>query len=220
MIKQGAVILFSGGIDATVVLAELRAQNIPCYTLCFDYGQRSRAEIIAAEKLADYYGATHRLIKLPLGFLSNSALINKDLNVSTSINTGISQNYVPARNLIFFSIAIAWAEVLKINDIYYGANADDFRAYPDCRDDFLKAFEQAVNLGTKTGVDGQTIKLHAPLIKLSKAEIIEKGQALGVDFSMTTSCYQPNNNGSPCEVCESCLIRLEAFSACDPLGVA
>ncbi len=211
-----AVVLLSGGIDSTTTLAIARDQGLDCYALSFDYGQRHRVELEAAAKVANALGVIdHRVVKIDLRAFGRSALTD-DIDVPKDrppevINEGIPVTYVPARNTIFLSFALAYAEVLGAIDIFIGVNAIDYSGYPDCRPQYIKAFETMSNLATKMGVEGQRLTIHAPLIDLTKAQIIERGIDLGVDYSLTFSCYDPETDDRPCGHCDSCLLRAEGF---------
>jgi 7-cyano-7-deazaguanine synthase len=214
--EKKAVILVSGGLDSATVLAMARSQGYDCYTLGFDYGQRTRAELLAAQKLSAQLGAVeHKVVKLDLSTIGGSALTDQNIAVPDHQDNakGIPVTYVPARNTIFLSIALGWAEVLGANDIFIGVNAVDYSGYPDCRPDYIAAFEQMANLATRAGVEGKIISIKTPLIKLSKAQIIRQGVALGVDYSQTVSCYQANDEGQACGKCDSCYLRREGFAA-------
>src|SRR5213079_2856363 len=210
-----AVILLSGGIDSTTTLAIAIAEGYEAYALSFDYGQRHQIEIEAARRNADSLGAKeHRVAKIDLRVFGGSALTD-DLKVpkqrsESEIAHGIPITYVPARNSIFLAYALAWAEVIPANDVFLGVNAIDYSGYPDCRPEFIEAFENLANVGTKAGVEGRRFRIHTPLIKLSKAEIIRKAVELGVDFSLTHSCYDPTPRLA-CGECDSCLLRLKGF---------
>jgi 7-cyano-7-deazaguanine synthase len=211
-----AVVLLSGGIDSTTTLAIAIAKGYEAYALSFDYGQRHRTEMEAARRLADSLGAKeHRVAKIDLRVFGGSALTD-DIDVpkqrsETEIAHGIPITYVPARNTIFLAYALAWAEVIGAADIFLGVNAIDYSGYPDCRPKFIEAFETLANLGTKAGVEGRRFQIHTPLIKFSKADIIRKAVELGVDLSLTHSCYDPSPEGLGCGECDSCLLRLKAF---------
>jgi 7-cyano-7-deazaguanine synthase len=211
-----AVVLFSGGIDSTTTLAIAIAEGYEVYALSFDYGQRHQIETEAARRIADSLGAKeHRVAKIDLCIFGGSALTD-DIDVpkqrsETEIARGIPVTYVPARNTIFLAYALAWAEVIAANDIFLGVNAIDYSGYPDCRPEFIEAFENLANLGTKAGVEGRRFQIHAPLIKFSKVEIIRKAIELGVDLSLTHSCYDPSPKGFACGECDSCLLRLKGF---------
>ncbi|MGB1373255.1 MAG: 7-cyano-7-deazaguanine synthase QueC [Aequoribacter sp.] len=209
-----AVILVSGGLDSATVLAMAHAQGFECYTLSFDYGQRHRAELIAAERIsAAYPDVTHKVVTLNLDSIGGSALTDIDIAVPESPTEGIPVTYVPARNTIFLSIALGWAEVLGALDIFIGVNAVDYSGYPDCRPQFISAYESLANVATKAGVEGNHLRIQAPLSNLSKAEIIQQGSQLGVDYSATVSCYQADNQGRACGLCDSCRLRKEGFES-------
>ena len=211
-----AVVLLSGGIDSTATLAIAIAEGHEAYALSFDYGQRHQIEIEAARRVAYSLGAKeHRIAKIDLRVFGGSALTDAigvpKQRSETEIAYGIPITYVPARNTIFLAYALAWAEVLSANDIFLGVNAIDYSGYPDCRTEFIAAFEKMANLGTKAGVEGRCFQIHTPLIKFSKAEIIRKAVELGVDLSLTHSCYDPTSEGLACGECDSCLLRLKGF---------
>ncbi len=209
-----AVVLLSGGLDSATTLAMARAAGYECYALSFDYGQRHRCELKASDAVADYLGAVeHRTVTLDLRQFGGSALTDDAIAVPDSGGEGIPVTYVPARNTVFLSLALAWAEVLGAHDIFIGVNAVDYSGYPDCRPEFIAAFEQMANLATKAGVEGERFTIHAPLIELSKAEIIHRGTVLGVDYGMTVSCYNPSDEGLACGRCDSCRLRAEGFAA-------
>jgi 7-cyano-7-deazaguanine synthase len=212
-----AVCLLSGGLDSATCLAFARREGFECYALSFDYGQRHRVELEAARSVAKTLGAAdHRTAKIDLRVFGHSALTD-DIEVpkgrdEAQMGAGIPVTYVPARNTIFLSFALAWAEVLQANDIYIGVNALDYSGYPDCRPEFIHAFEHMANLATKTGVEGTTkIVIRTPLIALSKADIVRLGSELGVPFGLTHSCYDPDPAGRPCGACDSCLLRAKGF---------
>lgn len=210
-----AVVLLSGGLDSATCLAVARSRGFDCYCLSFDYGQRHRAELEAAGRVATAHGAAeHRVLKLDLAQFGGSALTDTTIAVpTTGVQPGIPVTYVPARNTIMLSLALAWAEVLVSRDIFVGVNAVDYSGYPDCRPEYIAAFERMANLATKAGVEGAKLTVHAPLIDLSKADIIRTGDALGVDYSLTVSCYQADAGGRACGVCDSCRLRQEGFAA-------
>lgn len=210
-----AIVLLSGGLDSATCLAIARSQGFDCYCLSFNYGQRHRAELLAAARVVKSLGAVeHRVIDFGLAQFGGSALTDASIAVPTSgVQTGIPVTYVPARNTIMLSLALAWAEVLGSHNIFVGVNAVDYSGYPDCRPEFIAAFETLANLATKAGVEGQKLQVHAPLIDLSKAEIIRTGHALGVDYGLTVSCYQADELGLACGVCDSCRLRAEGFTA-------
>jgi 7-cyano-7-deazaguanine synthase len=211
--QKKAIILLSGGLDSITVLALAKQQGYECYALSFDYGQRHSAELVAASRIAFEYQVTdHKLIKLGLGSIGGSALTDEHIAVPKTPQSGIPVTYVPARNTIFLSLALGWAEVLHIQDIFIGVNAVDYSGYPDCRPGFIKAFQQLANLATKSSVEGDAFTIHTPLIALTKAEIIKQGIALGVDYRLTVSCYSADINGHACGVCDACRIRKAGFA--------
>jgi 7-cyano-7-deazaguanine synthase len=211
-----AVVLLSGGIDSTTTLALAIADGYETYALSFDYGQRHQIETEAARRVTNSLGAKeHRIAKIDLRVFGGSALTD-DFDVpkqraEKEISSGIPITYVPARNTIFLTYALAWAEVIPANDIFIGVNAIDYSGYPDCRPEFIEAFETLANVGTKAGVEGRRFRIHTPLIKFSKAEIIRKAVELGVDLALTHSCYDPTPEGLACGECDSCLLRLKGF---------
>jgi 7-cyano-7-deazaguanine synthase len=215
--KKRAIILLSGGIDSATTLAIARQQGFAVYALSFDYDQRHRIELKAAGRIVESLGANeHRVIKVDKSLLKSSALTD-DIAVPKSrsanqMSQQIPPTYVPARNTIFLAYALAWAEVIGAHDIFIGVNAIDYSGYPDCRPEFIRAFEQMANLATKAGVEGARLTIHAPLIKLTKSEIISKGNSLGLDLSLTHSCYDPTPDGRACGHCDSCLLRLKGFA--------
>ena len=215
MIRQRAVVLLSGGLDSATVLAMASNQGHDCYCLSVDYGQRHVAELAAASCVAAALGAIeHRVIHLDINQFGGSALTDRNIEVPVDgLHTGIPVTYVPARNTIMLSLALAWAEVLGCRRVFVGVNAVDYSGYPDCRPEFIRAFEVMANLATKAGVEGNTLHIHAPLIDLSKAEIIRTGHLLGVDYGLTVSCYQADDQGRACGFCDSCRLRREGFSA-------
>lgn len=210
-----AVVLLSGGLDSATVLAMARAAGYECHCLSIDYGQRHRAELAAASRVAQALGAReHRVMQLDLAQFGGSALTDRAISVPTAGPTpGIPVTYVPARNTILLSLSLAWAEVLQARDIFFGANAVDYSGYPDCRPEFMRAFETMANLATKAAVEGARLTLHTPIIGLSKAGIIRRGEALGVDYSLTVSCYQADAAGRACGACDSCRLRRGGFEA-------
>jgi 7-cyano-7-deazaguanine synthase len=211
---KNAVVLLSGGMDSATVLAIARAQGFVCYALSVDYGQRHYAELAAAQRVARTLSAhEHRVVKIDLTGFGGSALTDNNIAVPLQPTNGIPLTYVPARNTIMLSLALAWAEVLHAQDIFIGVNAVDYSGYPDCRPAFIEAFEGMANLATKASVEGHPLTVHAPLLNLSKAEIILQGLALGVDFAQTVSCYQADESGRACGVCDSCRLRSAGFSA-------
>lgn len=209
------MVLLSGGLDSATVLAMARAQGFDAYCLSLDYGQRHRAELVAAERVAQALGAAgHRTISLDLRAFGGSALTDSAIAVPTGgVAEGIPVTYVPARNTIMLSLSLAWAEVLGANAIFCGVNAVDYSGYPDCRPEYIRAFEAMANLATKAAVEGAKLTVHAPLIDLSKAGIIRAGTQLGVDYALTVSCYQADDDGRACGVCDSCRLRREGFAA-------
>jgi 7-cyano-7-deazaguanine synthase len=221
-----AVCLLSGGLDSTTCLAFALREGWDCYAISFDYGQRHHAELAAASRVATALGATrHIVVKVDLRQFGGSALtaeidVPKDRNAA-DMGHGIPITYVPARNTVFLSLSLAWAEVLEASAIFLGVNAIDYSGYPDCRPEYIEAFEKMANLATRTGVEGHTIlKIHTPLIHLSKAEIVRLGRSLNVDFSLTHSCYDPLPDGHPCGACDSCILRAKGFELAgvpDPL---
>ena len=215
--SKKAVILVSGGLDSTTVVAMAMSQGYDCYTLSFDYGQRHRSELVAAQQVSDLMTVhIHKVVKLDLGTIGGSALTDSSIDVPEYETAGIPVTYVPARNTVFLSIALGWAEVLGANDIFLGINAVDYSGYPDCRPDYISAFEAMANLSTKAGVEGNKLSIHAPLIDMTKGEIIQVGLSLGVDYSHTVSCYQASEEGLACGRCDSCGLRSRGF---DEAGV-
>jgi 7-cyano-7-deazaguanine synthase len=207
-----AVVLLSGGLDSATVLAYALQQDFECYCLSLDYHQRHIAELDAAKNVATVMGAVlHKTVQLDLSLFGGSALTDANIAVPVTETTGIPVTYVPARNTIMLSLALAWAEVLQSQDIFIGVNALDYSGYPDCRGEYVKAFQDMANLATKSAVEGQTIAIHAPLIDLTKAQIVSLGKGLGVDYAMTVSCYQADSNGEACGLCDSCRLRREGF---------
>lgn len=207
-----AVVLVSGGLDSTTVLAMAKQQGFECYTLSFDYGQRHRAELKAAERVSKQMGVSdHRVANIDLTLFGGSALTDDAIAVPEEEGEGIPITYVPARNTIFLSFALAWAEVLGANDIFIGVNAVDYSGYPDCRPEYIESFENMANLATKVGVEGKRLTIQTPLIDLTKAQIIQAGLDLGVDYSQTISCYQADSEGLACGVCDSCRLRKQGF---------
>lgn len=209
-----AVVLLSGGLDSATCLAIAKAQGFAPYCLSFDYGQRHSAELDAARRVAAAHGAAeHRILKLDLGQFGGSALTDTTIAVPTEgVQPGIPVTYVPARNTIMLSFALAWAEVLGAKDIFVGVNAVDYSGYPDCRPEYIAAFQHMARLATKAGVEGEAMTIHTPLIDLSKAQIIQEGHALGVDYGLTVSCYQANLAGEACGRCDSCRLRQAGFT--------
>ncbi len=207
-----AVILLSGGLDSATALAMAKGQGYECYALSFNYGQRHAAELKAAAKVVNAFSVIeHKTIDLDLTQIRGSALTDNNIDVPESATDGIPVTYVPARNTIFLSYALAWAEVLEINNIFIGVNAVDYSGYPDCRPEYIQAFERMANLATKSGVEGTKLTIHTPLIDFSKADIIQQGSKLNVDYALTISCYQVDEDGGACGVCDSCRFRKEGF---------
>lgn len=208
-----AVILLSGGMDSATVLAIARNDGYECHALSLDYGQRHRAELAAATRIAQSMGAiAHRIVRLDLTVFGGSALTDPRIALPVEgIKDGIPITYVPARNTIMLSLALAWAEVLAARHIFFGANAVDYSGYPDCRPEYVSAFESLANLATKAAVEGNSITVHAPIIALSKADIVRRGMALGVDYALTISCYQATDDGRACRQCDSCRLRRAGF---------
>lgn len=210
--KGNAVVLLSGGLDSATCLAIAQAQGYECYALSFDYGQRSLSELVAAKRVVEAgLVAEHKIITLEMGQLGGSALTDTNIDVPEDEAEGIPVTYVPARNTVFLSYALAWAEVLKARAIYIGVNALDYSGYPDCRPEYIAAFQRVINLATKIGVEGTEISLQTPLIDLSKAEIIKSGLRLGVNYANTVSCYQASDAGEACGKCDSCRLRKKGF---------
>ncbi len=209
-----AVCLLSGGLDSATCLAIARREGYECYALTFDYGQRHRIELDASARVARSLGAArHRIVSIDLRQFGGSALTADIAVPKQGVSPGIPVTYVPARNTVFLSLALAWAEVLGASDIFVGVNAIDYSGYPDCRPEFIEAFQRMANLATKAGVDGRTrIHIHTPLIQLSKCAIIKLGVEVGVDFSLTHSCYDPDENGRACGLCDSCRLRRQGFA--------
>jgi 7-cyano-7-deazaguanine synthase len=214
MTDKKAVILLSGGLDSATVLAMALAEGYACYTMSFDYGQRHRAELQAAERVACQLGALdHKVVGIDLNGIGGSALTDNSIAVPEEPGDGIPVTYVPARNTLFLSLALGWAEVLQARDIFIGVNSVDYSGYPDCRPEFIEAFERLANLATKAGVEGEGFRIQAPLQYLSKGQIIAAGVARGVDFALTVSCYQADADGRACGRCDSCRLRAEGFHA-------
>lgn len=209
-----SVVLLSGGLDSATALAVAIARGDECHTLAFDYGQRHRSELAAARRVSGALRATgHRELRVDLGDLGGSALTDRRIAVPESSGTGIPVTYVPARNTVFLSLGLAYAEVLDADKIVIGVNAVDYAGYPDCRPEYVAAFEALARLGTKRGVEGGALTIDSPLVTFSKADIIRRGLELGVDYSTTVSCYQPDEQGRACGRCESCRLRREGFAA-------
>lgn len=211
--EKRAVVLLSGGLDSATALAMARAQGFACYVLSFDYGQRSVTELNAARAIATQLGAVeHRVLRLSLEDFGGSALTDNSIDVPEGECEGVPVTYVPARNTVFLSLALGWAEVLDADAIFIGVNAVDYSGYPDCRPEFIQAFETMANLATRRGVEGDPISIETPLMHLTKADIIEQGTALGIDYALTVSCYQADDEGRACGRCDSCRLRAKGFS--------
>lgn len=215
VVGNGAIVLLSGGLDSATVLADAIERGYQVYALSFDYGQRHCSELNAARQLAQNSSVIeHRVMDInALGTLGGSALTDKTIPVPEQGGAGIPVTYVPARNTVFLSYALAWAEVLRVNNVFIGVNAVDYSGYPDCRPEFIQAFSDMANLATKAAIEGQSFRLHTPLIDMSKAEIICRGSELGVDYSLTVSCYQADAEGRACGHCDACRLRVQGFTA-------
>ena len=213
--NKPAIVLLSGGLDSATCLAIARHQGFDCYALAFDYGQRHKVELEASQRVAHALGAkAHRIVSLDLTQFGGSALTDNSIDVPTDgVQEGIPVTYVPARNTIMLSLSLAWAEVLGAQDIFVGVNAVDYSGYPDCRPAYIQAFENMANLATKAQVEGAKLTIHAPLMHQSKADIIQQGHQLGVDYALTVSCYQADTEGRACGVCDSCRLRQAGFEA-------
>ena len=212
--KPKAVILLSGGLDSITALALARKQGFECHALSFDYGQRHNAELVAARRIAAHYSLIeHRVMQLGLGSIGGSALTDESIDVPQEAAEGIPVTYVPARNTVFLALALGWAEVLEAHDIFVGVNAVDYSGYPDCRPEYIEAFQAMANLATRAGVEGAAIRINAPLIQMSKAYIVRMGTEFGVDYSMTVSCYSADSEGRGCRSCHACRLRSEGFQS-------
>jgi 7-cyano-7-deazaguanine synthase len=212
--RRPAVVLLSGGLDSATTLAIAHRQGFACHAVSFDYGQRHRTELDAAARVAESLGAVeHRVMVIDWGNIGGSALTDRTIAVPEIETAGIPVTYVPARNTVFLALALGWAEVLGATDIFIGVNAVDYSGYPDCRPEFIDAFERLANLATKAGTEGYRIRVHAPLIQMTKAQIIKRGVSLGVDYSQTVSCYQADDQGRACGRCDSCRLRKAGFAA-------
>lgn len=210
--REKAVVLVSGGLDSATVLAMARERGFACHALSFDYGQRHRAELAAAERVSRELGvAGHKVVRLDLDAIGGSALTDMSIAVPERETEGIPVTYVPARNTVFLSIALAWAEVLEARHIFIGVNAVDYSGYPDCRPEYIRAYERMANLATRAGVEGRTLAIHTPLMDAGKGDIVRAGLALGVDYSLTVSCYQATEAGLACGRCDSCRLRRRGF---------
>lgn len=212
--KKKAVILFSGGLDSTTCVAIAKSQGYECYTISFDYGQRHKIELEIAKSLSKKLDVKdHKIVSLSLGAIGGSALTDHNIEVPDYQGTKeIPITYVPARNTVFLSVALGWAEVLEAYDIFIGANDIDYSGYPDCRPEYFRAFEAMANLATKAGVEGKQFTIHAPLLRLSKSQVIQKGIELGIDYGLTLSCYRADSEGRACGSCDSCTYRKKGFS--------
>ncbi|MEM7764216.1 MAG: 7-cyano-7-deazaguanine synthase QueC [Pseudomonadota bacterium] len=212
--SKKAIVLLSGGLDSSTILAMARADGYACYALSFDYGQRHDAELKASAAIAEKMGAAdHRVMRIDFAGIGGSALTDTAIAVPQTPVSGIPVTYVPARNTVFLSMALGWAEVAGADAIFIGVNAVDYSGYPDCRPEFIAAYQQLIGVATKAGVEGQQIRLETPLISLSKAEIIQTGLSLGLDYSQTVSCYQADDSGRACGRCDACRLRAEGFAA-------
>lgn len=212
--ERRAIVLLSGGLDSATTLAIARSRGFACHALTLDYGQRHRVELEAARRVAASMDVrVHRVVRLDFTWMGGSALTDPAIAVPKDESTGIPITYVPARNTVFLSYALAWAEVLDAGDIFIGANAIDYSGYPDCRPAFIEAFERMANLATKRGIEGRPFRIQAPLLELTKAEIITEGRRLGVDYALTVSCYDPDERGRPCGHCDACRLRAKGFRA-------
>ena len=212
--SKKAIILLSGGLDSSTVLAIAKSEGYECYALTINYHQRHNAELVAARNIANFFKVKDfKIVDLDLSWLKNSALTNKDISIPENPSTGIPVTYVPARNTIMMTLALAWAETIKSQHIFIGVNAVDYSGYPDCRPEYIESFQNMANLATKAAVEGDMIKIHTPLIQMSKAEIINEGIKNKVDYKMTISCYQATGNGLACGKCDSCRLRKEGFKS-------
>ena len=215
-----AIVLVSGGLDSSTVLAMAKADGFECYALSFNYGQRHTSELQAAQRVASEMGVKeHKVVTLNLDDIGGSALTDESIEVPEEQTTGIPVTYVPARNTVFLAIALGWAEVIEAQDMFIGVNAVDYSGYPDCRPEFIEAFERTANLATKMGVEGQKININTPLMSMSKADIVTEGTKLGVDYGLTVSCYQADDGGRACGKCDACRLRqigLEQANLKDP----
>ncbi len=210
--KPAAVVLVSGGLDSATTLALAKEQGFRCYALSFDYGQSHSSELLAAKRVVDLLGVEeHKVVNMDMRQFGGSALTDSSITIPDHACDGIPVTYVPARNTIFLSIALGWAEVKSAEALFIGVNAVDYSGYPDCRPEFISAFEKTANLATKAGVEGAPFHIYAPLINMTKAEIIQKGSSLGVDFSQTISCYAADKQGLACGICDSCRLRIDGF---------
>lgn len=212
--NRQAVVLLSGGLDSSTALAIAQDQGFRCHSLAVDYGQRHRAELDAAQRLSAALGAVdHKVVQIDLRAIGGSALTDQAIDVPERLQPGIPVTYVPARNTVLLGLALGYAETLVASDLFIGVNAVDYSGYPDCRPEFIRAFEQLANLATKAGAEGTSFTIHTPLIDLSKAEIVTSGTKLGMDYALTVSCYQADAQGRACRACDSCRLRAEGFAA-------
>lgn len=212
--SKKAIILLSGGLDSSTVLAIAKAEGYECYAMTINYQQRHNSELKAAKNIANFFKVKDfKIVDIDLSWLKSSALTNKDINIPESSSSGIPVTYVPARNTIMMTLALAWAETIKSQNIFIGVNAVDYSGYPDCRPEYIESFQNMANLATKAAVEGDKIKIHAPLIEMTKAEIIHEGIKNKIDYKMTVSCYQATENGLACGKCDSCRLRKEGFKS-------
>jgi 7-cyano-7-deazaguanine synthase len=208
-----AIVLLSGGLDSATALAMAREQGFACHALSFDYGQRHSAELAAAKRVAQAQGVIeHKVVPIALDAFGGSALTDRRIGVPEEESPGIPVTYVPARNTVFLALALGWAEVTGARDLFIGVNALDYSGYPDCRPEYIAAFERLANLATKAGVEGDRFRVHAPLLTMTKAEIVREGMRLGVDYALTVSCYQADAQGNACGRCDSCRLRARGFA--------
>jgi|TARA_B110000037_G_scaffold199275_1_gene238921 7-cyano-7-deazaguanine synthase len=213
-VSKKAIILLSGGLDSSTVLAIARAEGYECYALTINYRQRHNAELVAARNIANFFEVKDfKIVDIDLSWLKSSALTNKNISIPENPSIGIPVTYVPARNTIMMTLALAWAETIKSQNIFIGVNSVDYSGYPDCRPEYIESFQNMANLATKSAVEGNKIKIHTPLIEMTKAEIILKGIKNQVDYKMTVSCYQATENGLACGKCDSCRLRIEGFES-------
>ncbi len=214
--SKKAIILLSGGLDSSTVLSIAQENGYECYAMTIDYKQRHNSELNAARKIANYFKVKDfKIVELDLSWLKSSALTNKNLEIPEASSKGIPVTYVPARNTIMLTLALAWAETINSQDIFIGVNAVDYSGYPDCRPEYIESFQNMANLATKAAVEGSKIEIHTPLISLTKAQIILEGLKNKVDFGMTVSCYQASENGMACGKCDSCRLRKEGFESAE-----
>ena len=212
-----AIVLLSGGLDSTTTLAIAKSEGFDCYALSFDYGQKQSSELVSAKNIAKQFGVVeHRIMSISLADIGGSALTDSNIDIPKyNESSEIPITYVPARNTVFLSFALAWAEVIGSQSIFIGVNALDYSGYPDCRPEYIKAYEVMANLATKQSIEGTKLNIHTPLIHLTKAKIITKGLSLGIDYSKTTSCYQANSDGEACGECDACVLRRNGFDEAD-----